>query len=256
MRGLETIVAVGLLIAAGGPALSATQQDYNDCAQTSNPALSLAACTRLIQDPAQSVSDRVIAYLNRGNDNAALNQPDSAIADYSEAIKLDPRNIVALSSRAIAYFGKGDRERAIADYNAANTLDPKQVTQMAAGSAELKEIASAAGPSVAAPAPSSANSPNAADAGCSDALCGTTWRFYYTFAGENHVSMNVDVTFLPNHQLKQSDRFGWHGEGSYNVTANAIKVLLSDKPLQGTIREQRLSGTGDGLTWYARRLKQ
>ena len=51
---------------------------------------------------------------------------DSAIADYNEAIRLDPKISRGLSSTgAVAYMHKGDNDRAIADYNEAIRLDPK-----------------------------------------------------------------------------------------------------------------------------------
>ena len=50
---------------------------------------------------------------------------DRAIADYDEAIRLDPRYAVAYYNRGVAYCDKGDYDRAIADYNEAIRLDPK-----------------------------------------------------------------------------------------------------------------------------------
>jgi Tfp pilus assembly protein PilF len=42
----------------------------------------------------------------RGNAYAAKGNLVGAKADYGEAIKLDPRNVYAYASRAIAYYGK------------------------------------------------------------------------------------------------------------------------------------------------------
>jgi tetratricopeptide (TPR) repeat protein len=50
---------------------------------------------------------------------------DRAIADYDEAIRLDPKVAAAFYNRAIAYKAKGDPDRVIADYNKAIRLDPK-----------------------------------------------------------------------------------------------------------------------------------
>jgi peptidoglycan/xylan/chitin deacetylase (PgdA/CDA1 family) len=49
---------------------------------------------------------------------------DGAIASFSEAIRLDPKAIVAFFDRAIAYEKKGDNGRALADYNEVLRLDP------------------------------------------------------------------------------------------------------------------------------------
>src|SRR5262249_3443304 len=48
-----------------------------------------------------------------------------AIADSSEAIRLDPRSALAMSFRGVGYANKGEYERAIADFNDAIRIDPK-----------------------------------------------------------------------------------------------------------------------------------
>src|SRR6266567_3870887 len=48
-----------------------------------------------------------------------------ALADYNEAIRLDPKSALALSDRGVAYGNKGDYDRALADLNEAIRLDPK-----------------------------------------------------------------------------------------------------------------------------------
>jgi len=52
----------------------------------------------------------------------------SPIADYSEAIRLDPKNAVAYGNRGMAYYGNSDLDRAIADFDEAIRLDPKDAT--------------------------------------------------------------------------------------------------------------------------------
>lgn len=53
---------------------------------------------------------------------------DRAIADFSEAIRLDPTYAIAFRGRGIAYGNKGDYDRAIADFTEAIRLDPKLAT--------------------------------------------------------------------------------------------------------------------------------
>ncbi|MFL6950578.1 MAG: tetratricopeptide repeat protein, partial [Xanthobacteraceae bacterium] len=50
---------------------------------------------------------------------------DRAIADFSEAIRLDPKDAAVYNNRGNAWRAKGDNDRAIADYNEAIRLDPK-----------------------------------------------------------------------------------------------------------------------------------
>ena len=50
---------------------------------------------------------------------------DTAIADFTEAIRLDPKNAETYSNRGWAYNRKGDHDTAIADCTEAIRLDPK-----------------------------------------------------------------------------------------------------------------------------------
>jgi tetratricopeptide (TPR) repeat protein len=66
-------------------------------------------------------------YLARANDAWVLlrHEYDRMIADYDQAIALDPGNADAYSGRAQAWSSKGDHDRAIADYSEAIRLSPK-----------------------------------------------------------------------------------------------------------------------------------
>ena len=68
------------------------------------------------------------AYNNRGNAWGDEGDLDKAIADYNEAIKLDPKNAYAYNNRGVAWRDKGDLNRAIADYTEAIRLDAKYAT--------------------------------------------------------------------------------------------------------------------------------
>jgi tetratricopeptide (TPR) repeat protein len=57
--------------------------------------------------------------------SAAKGDYDTAIADYSAALKTNPRDAVALYSRGIAKKNKGDEAGGQADIDAAKQLDPK-----------------------------------------------------------------------------------------------------------------------------------
>ena len=50
---------------------------------------------------------------------------EKAIADYNEAIGLDPKNALAYNNRGSAWRKKKEYDKAIADYNEATRLDPK-----------------------------------------------------------------------------------------------------------------------------------
>ena len=59
-----------------------------------------------------------MAYANKGD-------WDKAIADCSEAIRLNPKLAVVYGYRGFAYDSKGDYDNAIADYTEAIRLDSK-----------------------------------------------------------------------------------------------------------------------------------
>ena len=125
-------------------AATATEKDYSDCQQTSDVDRSIAACTRIAADPTQSATDRALAWRWLGNDHVATGALGEAVGDYSEAIKLDPRNVASYASRALVYLAKGDRVAAIADYRQAVIIDPARIGGMVAGNAELRNLAQAA----------------------------------------------------------------------------------------------------------------
>jgi len=53
-----------------------------------------------------------------------LKDYDHAIADFNQALKLDPNHVQSYNNRGQIYFNKKDYDRAIADFNQAIKLDP------------------------------------------------------------------------------------------------------------------------------------
>jgi tetratricopeptide (TPR) repeat protein len=64
------------------------------------------------------------AYAGRGSAYAAKGDNDAAIADANQSLRLDPNNAVAYYARARAYGQKGDYDRAIADNTQAIRINP------------------------------------------------------------------------------------------------------------------------------------
>src|SRR5580698_11373241 len=126
-----------------GQCAAATQSDWDSCTSQDRDR-NIPACTRIIEDASTSDSDRFDAYLWRGGDYVAQSAFDLALRDYSNAIKLNPRNITAFGGRAIANFRKGDRDQAIIDYSLARRIDSGQLDTMTASSDDLKQIAALA----------------------------------------------------------------------------------------------------------------
>src|SRR6187401_1558794 len=103
-------------------ATPAAADDYETCAKASGDQ-AIAACTRAIDSGRYSGRQLVVLFTNRCvelNDT----QSDKAIADCSQAIRLDPNGAAAFSGRAGAYRAKGQYDRAIEDMNQAIRLNP------------------------------------------------------------------------------------------------------------------------------------
>jgi tetratricopeptide (TPR) repeat protein len=87
----------------------------------------IAICSALIQSGGGSEVERALAFKNRGDAYVQLDDGDKALADYSEAVRLDPKSAPAYLSRGNLYIDREDPDRAIADYDSAIQNDPKNV---------------------------------------------------------------------------------------------------------------------------------
>ena len=65
-------------------------------------------------------------YYNRGNAYDEKGEYDAAIKDYSEAIRLTPDYAMAYNGRGKAYGLKGDKAKAAADFAKAKELEAKK----------------------------------------------------------------------------------------------------------------------------------
>jgi tetratricopeptide (TPR) repeat protein len=73
--------------------------------------------------PAPAPSGDAVTFFNRGNDHYKKGDYDRAIADYNEALRINPNYAEAYNNRGLAYYYKKDYDRAIADYNEALRID-------------------------------------------------------------------------------------------------------------------------------------
>jgi tetratricopeptide (TPR) repeat protein len=90
------------------PSASQTNPDFQPCMSVGDLKKRGEACDRLIKSGRLSGNELAEAYFGRGLMNQSANQVDAAIADYSEALKLNPRHSVAASSRGGQYLSKND----------------------------------------------------------------------------------------------------------------------------------------------------
>ncbi len=79
------------------------------------------------RDPATELSlNLALAYTNRGNRYAEQEEWEAAIAHYSQALALEPRNPVTYGNRGLARARLGDQQGAIADLQQAAQLFDSQ----------------------------------------------------------------------------------------------------------------------------------
>jgi tetratricopeptide (TPR) repeat protein len=85
----------------------------------------ITACTRDIESGALRGKSLAEAYMFRGRGWSRKADFDHALADFSEALRLDPTFAAAMNDRATVWFRKGQFDRAIADFEVAVRLNPK-----------------------------------------------------------------------------------------------------------------------------------
>ncbi|MEQ1694921.1 MAG: tetratricopeptide repeat protein [Hyphomicrobiaceae bacterium] len=114
-------IAVALLLAAAG---TAQAEMLDDCRQGRDSALRLQACSAIIATPSASLEDRATALRNRGAARLDAGAGDLAIADFTEALAINPKDANALTSRGHARVTRGNEDGAIEDFSAAIALVP------------------------------------------------------------------------------------------------------------------------------------
>ena len=116
------VLGLTALAILSGLSESAAADDWAEC-KRSNPEQRIAACSRIIDKGGEDRQSVALAHTNRGHANRAWGNNDKAIADFEEAIRLDPNR--AAYNRGLIQATRGENDRAIADYTAALSLDPK-----------------------------------------------------------------------------------------------------------------------------------
>ena len=118
---LAALLAAWLML---GTFARAADQVWDACS-SGVPDRAIAGCTAVLgRGDQESAEDRAIALYDRGSAYLAMEQYDRAIADLSEAVRLDPTHAEAFNNRGIAHIRKGEYDQAIADLNEAIRLKP------------------------------------------------------------------------------------------------------------------------------------
>ena len=118
------LIAAALMTA--GSAQAQLSPNWKGC--TGNPDVEwkqqIERCSELIDSRAESRQNLAIAYYNRGIAYENLDNYAKAIADYTEALALDPEDADALLYRGLDKIRLGDKAGGEADIAAAKRIDP------------------------------------------------------------------------------------------------------------------------------------
>jgi tetratricopeptide (TPR) repeat protein len=135
------VLAVTTLLIPNHPAAAQLSQNWNWCSgeEWVTRDQRLAACTAIVETGGEPPAHLALAHCNRGmtylkNNLIALGKLDPdldkadldrAMADFNEAVRLDPGRYQTLVCRGYGYFAIGDYDRAIADFDQAISVDSK-----------------------------------------------------------------------------------------------------------------------------------
>lgn len=139
----ESIRAGVLVLTAATSSMAAENPqewawDIKHCFTSVSSVMVARACNAIIEAGAETPARLARAYLNRAGVRLRAypdggvgfdRDLDRAIADFSQAIRLDPTLADAFARRAGAWGGKGQWDRALADYEEAIRLTDNAMTR-------------------------------------------------------------------------------------------------------------------------------
>jgi tetratricopeptide (TPR) repeat protein len=111
------------------PAAAETRQQRESCVnanEAETPDLEIQSCTAVIQS---GQSNLAWAFTDRGNAYRNKGELDKAVADYNQALRLDPNYASAYYNRGGVYRTMRNFDAAIADFRAAIRLDERPARQ-------------------------------------------------------------------------------------------------------------------------------
>src|SRR5689334_12729546 len=116
-------LVVCTVMATAGLSTAVVADDWDTCAKQTGD-VAIAACSRAIASGRWKGQNLARTYFNRGAEYNGKDERDRAIADFDQAIRLDPKDAKAYKFRGDAWAAKREFDLAISDYDRALRLDP------------------------------------------------------------------------------------------------------------------------------------
>ena len=104
----------------------AQDQALDDCEKAEIAADAVRACTALLGKPGLDAAQRGQVLVFRGNGWLKEEEPAAAIDDFAAAIEINPKNIEAITGRALAHAILGEHEQAAKDWDIAIASAPSE----------------------------------------------------------------------------------------------------------------------------------
>src|SRR5882672_11204387 len=120
LRSLALLFAASMLTGVA----RAADGDADTCRMPGDTDRRIAACTRLSDDNGLPAEVRALALTSRGLAREQKGDVKGAMADYNEAIRLDPRSANARLFRSGLFRNAANYDRAIEDLSEAIRIDP------------------------------------------------------------------------------------------------------------------------------------
>lgn len=137
------LLAASPAFATGGEPPDDPTADPGACLAAANmpdERRTIALCSKVIESRDTEKKQRCKALLARAAARARIGEVDRAIADYDDALRLDPKQPDALNARGELWRGNGDARKALADFAAALKLKPDHVAARGNHRALAREV--------------------------------------------------------------------------------------------------------------------
>ena len=127
MRRLGPLLFVAAFLLQGPTAHAETKsQEWVWCegGRDVTPDLQISGCTSIILGGRETTNNLSIAFNNRGNGHVLRKDDDKALSDFSQAVRVNPKNSLAFRNRANLHRRAKRYDNALADYNESIRLRP------------------------------------------------------------------------------------------------------------------------------------